>query len=140
MPTLYEIEPLIADYGINVDSGRYELRRRLENNTSSSPLLSGGDLDAQWDMAESCGDETALGSAPTPDQNVVDEFGEALGIEFGDMEELDFEKTLARDRNRWELDPASSEDYLARRRKRELSSRLKLPLKLPLPPSSHSHE
>jgi hypothetical protein len=116
MPTLYEIEPLIDDYGINVDSGRYELRRRLENNTSSSPSLAGGDLDAQWEMAESCGDETALGSAPTPDQNVVDEFGEALGVEFGDMEELDFEKAFARDRHRWELDPASSEDYLARRR------------------------
>jgi len=116
MPTLYEIEPLIDDYGINVDSGRYELRRRLETNTSSSPALAGGDIEAQWEMAESCGDETALGSAPTPDQNTADEFGEALGIEFGDMEELDFEKPLARDRHRWELDPASSEDYLARRR------------------------
>ncbi len=116
MPTLYEIEPLIDDYGINVDSGRIELRRRLANNTSSSPALAGGDIDAQWEMAESCGDETALGSAPTPDQNVVDEWGAALGIEFGDTEELDFYKTQARDRHRWELDPASSEDYLARRR------------------------
>ena len=116
MPTLYEIEPLIDDYGINVDSGRYELRRRLENNTSSSPTLSGGDIDAQWEMAESSGDETALGSSPTPDQNVVDEYGEALGVEFADWEELDFDKPRARDRHRWELDPASSEDYLARRR------------------------
>jgi uncharacterized protein DUF6335 len=116
MPTLYEIEPLIDDYGINVDSGRYELRRRLENNNSSSPALAGGDIDAQWEMAESTGDETALGSSPTPDQNVVDEWGRALGIEFGDAEELDFEKAYSRDRHRWELDPASSEDYLARRR------------------------
>src|SRR5437764_741968 len=116
MPTLYEIEPLIDDYGINVDSGRYELRRRLENNTSSSPALSGGDVDAQWEMAESTGDETAFGSSPTPDQNGVDQWGEALGVEFGDSEELDFDKPHARDRRRWELDPASSEDYLARRR------------------------
>ena len=114
MTTLYETEPLIDDRGINVDSGRYELRRRLENNTSSSPALAGGDIDAQWDMAESCGDETALGSAPTPDQNVVDEWGEALGISFGDSEELDFDKARRRDRRRWELDPASSEDYRAR--------------------------
>ena len=114
MTKLYETEPLIDDRGINVDSGRYELRRRLENNTSSSPALAGGDIDAQWDMAESCGDETALGSAPTPDQNVVDEWGEALGISFGDSEELDFDKARRRDRRRWELDPASSEDYRAR--------------------------
>ncbi len=116
MATSFEIEPLIDDYGINVDSGRYELRRRLENNTSSDPTLACGDLDAQWEMAESAGDETALGSSPTPDQNLVDAFGAALGIDFRDAEELDFEKMRSRDRHRWELDPASSEDYLARRR------------------------
>jgi len=47
---------------------------------------------------------------------VVDDWGEALGVEFADNEELDFEKLRGRDRRRWELDPASSEDYLARRR------------------------
>ena len=106
------IEPPVPD----VSAGSQKLAQRLRENPNSDPSLAGGDIDAQWEMAESCGDETALGSAPTPDQNVADEFGAALGIEFGDMEELDFEKPFARDRRRWELNPASSEDYLARRR------------------------
>jgi hypothetical protein len=102
------------------ESGRLALRHRLSINTNSSPLLSGGDIDAQWEMAESTGDETACGSSCTPDQNGVDAFGEAMGIVYEDGEELWLEeKEHDRDRHRWELDPASSEDYKTRRRKYE---------------------
>lgn len=53
---------------------------------------------------------------PTPpsslDLNRVDEIGKALGVEYQDNEELKgADKIAERDRKRWELDPASSEDY-----------------------------
>jgi hypothetical protein len=77
-------------------------------------VLSGGDLDAAWDQA-AVGDETVGGSSPTPDQDVVDEIGEALGVPAGEGEPLrTTEKLEERDRNRWELNPASSEDFQMR--------------------------
>lgn len=105
-------------WDLKIDSGRRRLRLRLRSNTSTSPLLAGGDVDAQWEMAESVGDETIGGSTPTPDQNVVEELGQAFGIVYDDFEELWFgEKERERDRHRWELDPASAEDWIERRRR-----------------------
>ena len=99
------------------ESGRLALRHRLSSHTNSSPVLSGGDLDAQWEMAESVGDETVCGSCCTPDQNLVDAYGEAMGVAYEDDQELWLgERERDRDRHRWELDPASSEDWAARRR------------------------
>ena len=105
-----------TSYGaVNVDSGQYELRERIRRATNATPLLAGGDIDAQWDMAESAGDETAGGSTSTPDQNVTDEWGEAIGICYGAAEPLRCgEKERDRDRHRWELNPASAEDYRER--------------------------
>ena len=62
------------------------------------------------------GDEAPGGDNPTPDQEVVDDIGKALGIEYQDNEELrSGDKLVDRDRRRWELDPASSEDYKERK-------------------------
>ncbi|WP_447963175.1 DUF6335 family protein [Nitrospira sp. Ecomares 2.1] len=72
-----------------------------------------GNLDATLD-AGSSGDETVGGSNPTPDQDTVDELGEAVGLTFENSEELAGEKVYERDTHRWELDPASSEDYTER--------------------------
>ena len=83
------------------------------NNRQAQAGLSGGDLDATRD-AGSSGDETIGGSNPTPDQDTVDELGEAAGLTFEDSEELEGEKVYDRDTHRWELDPASSEDYAER--------------------------
>jgi hypothetical protein len=84
-------------------------------NRSTSPALSAGDLDARWDEAESSGEETAGGSQPTPDQEVVEEIGRAIGVTYQEGEVLKVgEKEAERDRHRWELDPASSEDYQER--------------------------
>jgi len=50
-------------------------------------------------------------------QEVVDEWLESLGITYEDFEELRVgDKERARDAHRWELDPASAEDYVERRR------------------------
>ena len=108
-----ELEPNATD----VETGSARLADRLRQNTSTDPTLSGGDIDAQWEMAESQGDEAVAGSMPTPGQNVVDDIGRAIGVTYQDDEELKVgEKERARDKNRWELDPASSEDYIDRTR------------------------
>lgn len=92
-------------------SGGEQLKRELREHHSRTPELSGGDIDADWAGAD-VGDETVGGSAPTPDQDVVDELGEAVGLTYEDNEPLHTtEKVEERDRRRWELDPASSEDY-----------------------------
>lgn len=92
-------------------SGGEQLKRELREHHSRTPALSGGDIDADWAGAD-VGDETVGGSSPTPDQDVVDELGEAVGLTYEDNEPLHTtEKVEERDRHRWELDPASSEDY-----------------------------
>jgi hypothetical protein len=92
-------------------SGGEQLKRDLLEHHSRTPKLSAGDLDADWARAD-IGDETVGGSAPTPDQDIVEELGEAVGLTYEDNEPLhSTEKVGERDRKRWELDPASSEDY-----------------------------
>jgi len=89
-----EIEPPIPD--ISAGSANLAKRLREENEPYS-------------------GDETPLGDTPTPDQAGADDVGRAIGIEYADDETLKVgEKEKARDVRRWELDPASSEDYLDR--------------------------
>ena len=95
-----------------VRSGRAEMRDRLSKNTSSSPALTAGDIDADWGSAEAIGDEAPGGDNPTPDQDVVDDIGRALGVEYEDDEELQGGAEISeRDRHRWELDPSSKDDF-----------------------------
>ena len=57
-------------------------------------------------------DETGDASSPRPDGNLVDEIGEEVGVQFDPAEPLrPIEKVGQRDRDRWELNPSSSEDY-----------------------------
>ncbi len=93
-------------------TGRRSLRDRYDEHTETSPALTGGDVDADWESAYSVGDEAPGGDNPTPDQDIVDDIGKAVGIEYQDNEELKgADKVEKRDKNRWELDPASSEDW-----------------------------
>jgi hypothetical protein len=93
-------------------SGRSELRESLAKHTETGPALTGGDVDASWEDAYAVGDEAPGGDNPTPDQDRVDDIGKALGVQYEDNEELKgAEKIQERDRHRWELDPASSDDY-----------------------------
>lgn len=81
-------------------------------------VLTGGDVDAAWDDAAG-GEESVGGSTPTPDQDVVDDLGRAAGVTYADTEPLRIgDKEQARDDERTELDPASSEDYAERERER----------------------
>lgn len=88
----------------------------LEEYTSTSPKLTGGDVDAAWEQADAVGDEAVGGTAPTPDQDIVDEIGAAVGLEMDDQAFLRTTEILEeRDVRRWDLDPMSSEDYQERR-------------------------
>jgi uncharacterized protein DUF6335 len=100
------------------ESGRNVLAHQLRVHTEGGPALTGGDIDADWSEAYSSGEETPGGDMPTPDQDVVEEIGRALGVEYDDGEELKgSEKIQQRDRHRWEYDPASAEDYRDRNKK-----------------------
>jgi len=102
------IEPPLPD----VKAGSAKLAYRLKNDPLADPVLTAGDLDASWENAQFSGDESAVSSSPTPDQNVVEEIAAAVGITYADNEELKVgEKERSRDEHRWELDPASSDDY-----------------------------
>jgi hypothetical protein len=109
-----EDEDIKADFEERQDlavGGRDELLEDLEEHHSLSPEISGGDLDASWQTANVAGEETVGGSAPTPDQDVVDELGAAAGLIYEDDEPLNSDaKILDRDRNRWELNAASAAD------------------------------
>jgi len=93
-------------------TGRTVLQQAKRERTETSPVLTGGDVDADWEDAYAVGDEAPGGDNPTPDQDRVDDIGRALGIEYADNEELKAaDKIAERDKHRWELDPASAEDY-----------------------------
>lgn len=105
-----EVQQEFAD-AQRLASGGDQLKRELREHHSRTPDLSAGDLDADWGRAD-IGEETVGGSSPTPDQDIVEELGEAVGLTYEDNEPLHTtEKVEERDRKRWELDPASSEDY-----------------------------
>jgi hypothetical protein len=88
-------------------TGRREMKERRDELTQTGPGMTGGDVDADWESAYSVGDE-----APGGDQDIVDDIGRAVGVEYEDNEELKgADKVAKRDKHRWELDPASAEDY-----------------------------
>jgi hypothetical protein len=102
------------------ESGHQMYNQRAKEHTEGGSRLTGGDVDADWNEAYASGEETPGGDMSTPDQDVVEEIGRALGVEYEDAEELKgADKIESRDRNRWEYDPASAEDYKDRNRRED---------------------
>ena len=92
--------------------------QRARQHSKGDRYLTASDIYADWNEAYSSGEEAPGGDTPTPDQDVVEEIGRALGVEYEDAEELKgSDKIVERDRHRWEYDPASSEDYRDRNKK-----------------------
>ncbi len=109
------IEPPIPD----IEQGSKRLADRLRDDGLADPAISAGDVDVRWESAQFTGDESAISSMPTPESNVVEDIGASIGINYAADEELKAgEKERERDRHRWELDPASAEDYQDRSRNR----------------------
>ena len=65
-----------------------ERERVRPPDRASTPELTGGDIDADWLRAASSGEEAVGGSVVTPDQDVVDQLGDALGVPRGPDEEF----------------------------------------------------
>lgn len=62
----------------------------------------GAEINNDWQSAANTGDETPGSDNPTPEQNVVQEIGRAIGVNYGDGEELrGADKIDDRDRERW---------------------------------------
>jgi hypothetical protein len=95
------------------------LAEEIASHHDTGPYLSAGDVDADWMRAESSGEEAAGGSEPTPDQDVVDEIGHALGVEQAPDEEVRTSNEILRARtvDRWRLEreAADEEDEQERR-------------------------
>jgi hypothetical protein len=101
---------LPAEVGQEAES--VKLLRELETNPGTGPTLTGGDLDADWQRAASSGEEAVGGSVATPDQDVVDEIGQALGVpQPSDAQVRTSEEILReRDRRYWHLERQAADD------------------------------
>ncbi len=103
-----EIEEFMEEEILRAPKDPEMLAHRLRNSTSASPRDSGGDLDASWEDVNDSGAEAVGGHNPTPDQSMVEENANAVGVNFEDNEELEFiDKIDRRDRERFELDERS---------------------------------
>jgi hypothetical protein len=98
--------------GTAARSGRAEMAQHARDHRGMSSDITGGDVDVDVEDAYFTGDEAPGGDNPSPDLEVVDDIGKALGVQYDDAEELKSgDKLVERDKHRWEMDPASSEDY-----------------------------
>ena len=103
--------------GSAVRTGRAVMAETLRDHRGMSSDIAAGDVDVDVEDAYFTGEEAPGGDNSTPDQDIVDDIGRALGVEYQDNEPLrGSDKLIERDKHRWELDPASSEDYKERKK------------------------
>jgi len=103
-------------HGTAARSGRADIAHQRRMHTGMPESITGGDVDVNVEDAYFTGDEAPGGDNPSPDMEVVDDIGRALGVQYDDAEELKgSEKIVERDKHRWEYDPASAEDYKERK-------------------------
>jgi hypothetical protein len=89
------------------DKGRtVGLLREVLEHHETGPAATAGDLDADWQRAQSSGEEAAGGSVSTPDQDRVDDIGHALGVEQPSTAPLRTTEEILeeRDQRYWELE------------------------------------
>ena len=116
--TLADAEPHSTPSSLDMDrhgsaarTGRAERAQSLREHHGMEGVT-GGDPDVDIEDAYFTGEEAPGGDNPTPDQDIVEDIGKALGVTYNDNEELKgADKLVERDKHRWELDPASAEDF-----------------------------
>lgn len=103
-----EIESFMEEEISRAPKDPDNLADRLRENTHVSLGDAGGDPDADMTDLASTGTDSFMGDNPSPDANNTEENARAAGVSFEDNQELEFIDTIdRRDRNRFELDPAS---------------------------------
>ena len=88
-----------------------ELAKQVAAHPEGGPELSAGDVDADWMRASHTGDEAVGGSVATPDQDIVDEIGSALGVAQPPEAEVRTSEEILRERDRffWHLERKAAE-------------------------------
>jgi len=102
-------------------SGAEALAQRLDETLNQQQQqMMAGDRDLLPEDPSSVGEQAPGGPMSSPDQGDVDEIGRAAGVEYDDTEPVTIDRKIEeRDDRRWELDPASSEDYRERLERRK---------------------
>jgi hypothetical protein len=83
------------------DNAAREVEEEAREYTQSSPRLTAGDPDADWRRADSVGEEAPGGTVTTPDQSVVDDIGDALGVPRAPDEEFRTSQEILDGRDRY---------------------------------------
>ncbi len=105
------VEEILENLSDRDLGGSYSLENLRMSHLSHADVT-GGDVDDNWYQAEVVGEEAVGGDNPTPDQNVIDDILESVGIDHEEGEEIQTnDQLIERDRDRWELEPESAEDY-----------------------------
>lgn len=93
------------------------LLRDVIEHHETGPAASAGDVDADWQRAQSSGEEAVGGSVSTPDQDVVDEIGHALGVEQPMQAPLRSSGEILEDRDQryWDLERRADRKAVKRR-------------------------
>ncbi|MGH7277736.1 MAG: DUF6335 family protein [Candidatus Rokuibacteriota bacterium] len=96
---------------IRSDRERRAAEEREQYN-ATSPELSAGDVDADWRRADHVGEEAPGGTVATPDQDIVDEIGDAWGVPRAPDEEVRTSSEIleGRDRYRAEQEETTEDD------------------------------
>jgi Family of unknown function (DUF6335) len=109
----------LAEIAPEVDAMRLDSLDDLDDDADSEEAMdaiedssvTGGDIDVDPYLAEVVGEEAIGGTTPTPDQNVIDEVANSVGMDMPDQGFVYTNEALEhRDADRWELDPQSSEE------------------------------
>lgn len=107
----YQPDPDVVETLRDTEQRTNDRDAAQDEYSSVSPVLSGGDVDADWERGEAVGEEAVGGTIATPDQDRVDDLGKAWGVEHQDTEPVHtIEKIQKRDDERWELDPRSEQE------------------------------
>jgi len=86
-PTDPEVSQEFDEAKKRAGSGTSFLEQKLKEHNSRTPVLTANDIDANWERSD-VGDETVGGDNMTPDQSVVDDIGQAVGVNHDDLEPL----------------------------------------------------
>ena len=96
-------------------SGRRELEQARREHTETSPVMTAGDVDADWEDAYAGATKPRAATTPRLIRIGWTTSARRWASSTEDNEELKAaDKITERDRHRWELDPASAEDYTDR--------------------------
>src|SRR5258708_3004117 len=102
-----EIEEFMEEEIAHAPKDPELLAQRLHNNTAASPQHAAGNIHPPCYHLNERGSESVAGASTTPEQSIVGANAQAMGINFEDNEELDFDKIERRDRDRYELEEQS---------------------------------